>query len=344
MEPLQVRMLLAAVLEDGVLTVRGFLDQTDNDNSIHISSGRGEDGAATIDIRYSRSGEGEPRERFDAAGIRGILVLGGDGHDWISAGVAGDVEVTLRGGRGDDQIYARRKGHLAYGGTGSDHIESVGPLKSIEGGTGYDTIIANRGRRMLSGESRLEFRRNGTLLINGSNQDDLLYSHWDLSRPEKPEGVHIVEFDSLDLTDYFHSVKRIIADLGGGNDEFQTPQMNPIGSRRSRELAVTIFGGAGDDFLGGGVLDDSISGGSGDDEISPLDGRDTADGGSGNDLIHNHWDDDLVRGGSGHDRLVGGWGDDTILGDAGIDTMLGGFGMDRIEWWSRGRLLKTSLG
>ncbi len=65
----------------------------------------------------------------------------------------------------------------------------------------------------------------------------------------------------------------------------------------------TLFGGRGNDYLGGAM------------------GRDRAHGGPGKDWI---------RGGDGHDRLRGGANSDWINGMAGRDGINGGSGRDRV--------------
>ncbi|MBX3628615.1 MAG: DUF4347 domain-containing protein [Nitrosomonas sp.] len=86
--------------------------------------------------------------------------------------------------------------------------------------------------------------------------------------------------------------------------------------------AVSVIGGAGDNFvvlneqkqtviLGAG--DDILFGGAGDDTIGSLGGDDQVTGGSG---------DDIVYGGAGHDILTGGSGNDALNGGLGFDTAI----------------------
>lgn len=77
----------------------------------------------------------------------------------------------------------------------------------------------------------------------------------------------------------------------------------------------------GDDFIKGGVSNDTIRG---------EDGNDTLEGGEGNDSLKGQTGNDLLRGGSGSDTLNGGWGDDTIIGGSGEDLLYGGAGDDLI--------------
>jgi Ca2+-binding RTX toxin-like protein len=65
------------------------------------------------------------------------------------------------------------------------------------------------------------------------------------------------------------------------------------------QVAATILGGAGDDFLMGGS------------------GRDTLLGGAGRDFLFGMLGNDLLDGGPGNDWLWGGPGTDTLLGRGG---------------------------
>ena len=88
-------------------------------------------------------------------------------------------------------------------------------------------------------------------------------------------------------------------------------------------LANTIQGFAGDDYLSGGAGADSLSGGSGNDFLTGGSGNDTLVGGSGFSIT------------SEYDDLQGGWGADTfIIGDR-FDTYYEGFGYATITDFSQ---------
>lgn len=108
-------------------------------------------------------------------------------------------------------------------------------------------------------------------------------------------------------------VASITVDVGDGDD---VVRINGVA------LPVTIFGGAGDDFLVGGNGDDRIDGGAGDDRINGRAGADRLEGGAGRDR---------VLGGRGHDHLVGGVDSDSLTGNAGNDLLDGGAGRDRLN-------------
>ncbi|MGC1506010.1 MAG: hypothetical protein WA782_17960 [Sulfitobacter sp.] len=99
-----------------------------------------------------------------------------------------------------------------------------------------------------------------------------------------------------------------------------------------------IFGGAGNDLLGGHDGNDTLQGGTGDDRLFTSAGDDVGLGGPGNDKVFlGHGNDttldptgtaqdvgdDFIRGGDGDDLLVDTQGRNDIHGDLGRDTIIG---------------------
>lgn len=116
-----------------------------------------------------------------------------------------------------------------------------------------------------------------------------------------------------------------------------------------------LFGGAGDDVLGGqdgndmlvgNAGDDMLFGGDGRDDMLGDDGNDMLVGGAGSDNIFGGDGDDLIIGGSGSDILMGGAGDDTFIGtdDDCNDIIYGGDGSDTIDMASVTSNLTVRLG
>lgn len=122
---------------------------------------------------------------------------------------------------------------------------------------------------------------------------------------------------------------------------------------------VLLYGMAGDDYLMGGPLADTLDGGLGSDTIDYSDrtttvtvnlttgvGADTDKlvgienvlGGAGNDSITGAAAGSTLRGGPGDDTLIGGVGADTFLAAAvydGNDSIVGGAGTDTISYAAR---------
>jgi Ca2+-binding RTX toxin-like protein len=90
------------------------------------------------------------------------------------------------------------------------------------------------------------------------------------------------------------------------------------------QLALARVPTAGDDFIYGSAVADSLLGLAGIDVIRAAEGNDVVDGGFGGDDIYGGSGDDILRGGKGVDRLYGETGSDTFRierGDAG-DTII----------------------
>ncbi|MDN3919960.1 beta strand repeat-containing protein [Roseateles violae] len=74
--------------------------------------------------------------------------------------------------------------------------------------------------------------------------------------------------------------------------------------------------------------DNYIDGGVGNDSFSMNNGNDVAFGDGGIDTLNGQGDNDLIFGGLGNDALNGNNGNDTLYGGAGADTLMGGNGAD----------------
>ncbi|MGH7179788.1 MAG: hypothetical protein ACREJC_20600 [Tepidisphaeraceae bacterium] len=117
----------------------------------------------------------------------------------------------------------------------------------------------------------VSLNRTGSLRITGSNFNDHI-----IVKIEK--GKLHVKANRVDHFFRLSAVKRILADLGRGHDDFDT-----LGTVRIR---MELNGGAGNDQLTGGAKDDRIDGGAGFDFIEGGVGRDVLIGGKDRDHIY----------------------------------------------------------
>ncbi|MDO9637681.1 MAG: Hint domain-containing protein [Pseudotabrizicola sp.] len=228
------------------------------------------------------------------------LIYGGEGDDYIDAGVDDD---TVFGGAGNDTIIGSEGNDVIDGGDGDDLIfggldlsfpdainipNDAGDLRPqnnadhISGGAGNDTIYG------MDDDDTL-FGGTGNDLIYGGVDNDLVYGG---------AGDDTLYGDHGDDTLYG----------GSGNDN--------------------IFGGIGNDLLDGGTGNDLLDGGDGDDILLGEEGDDALLGGAGRDTLEGGSGNDLLDGGTGNDLLFGGEGDDTLIGGDGADTLFGGSGND----------------
>jgi Ca2+-binding RTX toxin-like protein len=102
----------------------------------------------------------------------------------------------------------------------------------------------------------------------------------------------------------------------GGNDTITLNEANGALPR------ANLFGGSGNDTLGGGSGGDMLFGQSGNDTLLGKGGADFLFGGSENDILTGGDGDDQMFGESGNDRMIWNPGDDSDLmeGGSGIDT------------------------
>jgi Ca2+-binding RTX toxin-like protein len=176
-------------------------------------------------------------------------------------------------------------------------------------------------------------------------------------------------------------VKRIVANLLGGNDSFTgVPTKGTTQDIVGGDGNDTLFGAAGVDSLDGGAGDDSLVGLDGNDVLGSAAGSDTLEGGAGIDQVNfrnrtgamNITLDDVANDGeSGEtgnvgqlneviicgagadfvdasfihpDTLAATLQDETIIGNGGKDTLIGGDGDDLLEGNARNDSLSGGLG
>ena len=116
----------------------------------------------------------------------------------------------------------------------------------------------------------------------------------------------------------------------------------------------TVWGGRGDDFCWGGAGNDKVSGnigndvlwgGSGKDVIVGGTGKDAVYGGSGNDKVSGNKGNDIVYGGSGNDKITGGPGNDILAPGKGRDYVNGNGGKNTLSYADvSGKGVKADIG
>jgi Ca2+-binding RTX toxin-like protein len=243
-------------------------------------------------------------------GVKKIRADGGQGNDTIDLRAAkspSDSTGFVRGGAGNDTIYASKSGGVYHGDSGDDVIigrlsedDFLGVGDTIYGDSGADTLTGNEGNDTIYGGDGTNTGTDGADTIYGNAGNDTL------------EG-------------------------DGGNDRI----FGGIGTDtiRGDDGADTLKGEDDNDLIEGGGGDDSIEGGRGDDHIIGGPDDDFIDAGSGNDIVLG--DDGTISipaafaatifpvqvtgiSGSGNDTLAGGSGDDALFGADGNDKLFGG--------------------
>ncbi len=274
-------------------------DTTDGNESFIVTHVSGDPGTAdgeTVEVSFNGI-------KQNYSGVKKISADGGSGSDTIdlrSASAPADSTLFVRGGSGNDTIYASKGGGIYHGDGGNDTITGAladetftGVADTFYGDDGADTLTGNEGNDTLDGGdgSDLIYGNAGNDTLTGGGGNDKLYGD--------------VGTDTLRGGDG--------ADLLEGQDD------NDL-----------VYGDAGDDTINGGAGDDQLIGGSDDDLM---------DGGSGNDIVLGD-DGTIASpvfpsatsfpvhvtgiSGSGNDVLAGGAGADAIFGAGGNDKLFGG--------------------
>lgn len=266
-------------------------DRVDGGPGIHdVASYENAGGAIEADLV---AGVVNGAEQEALTGIEDLV--GGAGDDVLAAS-ATDTS-RLDGASGDDRLLGVTPDDQAYGGPGSD--ECVGAFAVAESCGAADTVDGT--------QVDLYEGITGTtsLAITGSDRVDQVVI--------RAEGDQLlVGGGSMPPT--AGAVDAIVADLGAGDDRLQLdPSVPP-------SVSVTVDGGSGSDWIGGGAGDDVLYGG--DDRVPDrLEGNVGDDALFGVNILH-------PRRASGPALMFGGPGDDLLIGGqpCGDDLFHGGRG------------------
>jgi Ca2+-binding RTX toxin-like protein len=136
----------------------------------------------------------------------------------------------------------------------------------------------------------------------------------------------------MDLNDPVTQMNLAISTAGGADDVAALRSLlsgdDTIWVPFAGTLAVTAFGGLGNDRLTGNSTIDVFRGDGGNDTLYGGGNFDDLSGGSGHDSLFGGGGADVLDGMSGNDTLTGGGGADTLIGQVGNDTLSGGAGQD----------------
>ena len=211
--------------------------------------------------------------------LTGTGAVNGIGNDLNNAITGNTGNNLLQGGSGSDTLVGGGGDDTLDGGVGSDRLTTVSGTATMIGGSGNDTLDGSMGSQLASyaGNSATQ-----AMNILGTG-------------PQTLAGA-----DGLGGVDTLLLIETIIG--GAGND---TIDAGPGGYA----LSLSLNGGAGNDFLRGGLAADLLQGGDGNDTLTSTGGDDMLDGGTGNDR--------LVGADGTTSTMVGGLGNDTLDGSAG---------------------------
>jgi Ca2+-binding RTX toxin-like protein len=326
---------------------------------------------AGVSVQFS-GGDGDDRL---IGGVGADTLEGGAGADSLFGNLGADTifgdggNDSLQGSAGDDLLDGGSGNDTLDGGVGNDRLLGQGGNDVLDGGQGSDTLDGGDGDDTVfwqAGQS-LSDSDGDDLVLGGSGYDELLLSGTtegdafrvnfgglgvalapgSLSIEHQPSGslitAYAVERISVEAGEGDDSftigagggnlagagVHELIFDGGDGDDVFDGRYQG------SSTVALTVYGGAGDDTLIGGDGNDLLAGGDGNDLIVASPGYDAIFGGDGNDTVI--WSggnsvvesdgDVFVDGGGGYDVLaisagLSTAGDSVILAVGGIESSL----------------------
>lgn len=279
--------LLASTLDDHVLVSAQKVVDPETGDEIDAVTVEGL--SATVILRQSTTADR-------------LRVEGREGADDLKANVGAEdfIGIILDGGEGDDILSADA---TLLGGPGNDVFYLLAGTNVIDGRTGFDQIIVDG----TDGNDQIVVSQNLTVVtidVNGQQS---------VNTTTNVERIAVNGLDGNDTISLAALAIPTIVEAGQGDDV--------VNATTTVAVAVTVYGGDGNDTVDGGALGDLIHGGAGADTIRGRGGNDTISGGSGNDII---------TGGLGDDQLYGDEDSDTFLWDAGDgnDTVEGGTGQD----------------
>jgi Ca2+-binding RTX toxin-like protein len=263
-----------------------------------------------------------------------LTVNGAGGNDTINASAlkAGQINLTINAGAGDDKITGSQGDDLVIGGQGSDTaLLGAGNDTFVwNPGDGSDTVDGQAGSDTLVFNGAI-INENIDISANGGHARltrDIASITMDLDNVETVDvndkgGADTITVSDLSATD----VNKVNIDLGGADGASDTLVLNATNG----DDAITIVNNNGVVTVSGLGEDITISNFEANDRIviNGLGGDDviTANGLTGMLLTANGGDgDDILIGSVGNDTLAGGAGDDVLIGGGGIDVLDGGPG------------------
>ncbi|MFA0939536.1 hypothetical protein ACDH53_19210 [Pseudomonas tremae] len=256
------------------------------------------------------------------------LYDGGNGHDYIVADSGKDIII---GGADSDVLFGGADDDFLTGDTVMTleaSLKEIEPLNVrgdyVDAGDGDDIVIGSAANDVLNGG------RGSDVLSGGAGNDIIVASG---SSDRGGDGVErFLGAIGFDWTTSISGPFSVIRSQGWADEANEVADEDPLS-------IDTIYGGAGDDLIYGGIGADILDGGANNDFIMGHGGDNIIDGGADNDTIYADSaylqgdngqyskivGNDFLNGGDGDDIVVGGTGDDRIFGGNGDDSLFGDY-------------------
>jgi Ca2+-binding RTX toxin-like protein len=197
---------------------------------------------------------------------------GGDGDDTFDEGNAANGADVINGGRGTDTVdYSARtnalivtmNGAAANDGESGENDNVRGDVENLIAGSGNDNITGNDLNNVLTGG-------DGDDTLNGGAGDDTF------RMGSAADGADVIVGGAgVDTADYSQRSNALLCILNGNPGSGEAGEGDTLGTD-----VENLFGGSGDDDLGGNASANTITGGAGDDLINGYDGDDILEGGA----------------------------------------------------------------
>ncbi len=338
----------------------------DGDDS--LIGGEGDDflnGGLGVDVL--EGGNGSDSYVIDAGDT---IIDSGGANDLVAS--EDTVDLTLSGAGGIEGVFLfGTKNSNAIGNGQNNRLVGNAGKNKLVGNAGQDTLEGGKGDTLEGGTGNDLYRITSNKVTVVENEgaangaDDAIQSTVGIKIPLNVESFLLYGSDKYEVITGNDQANGIVVghqgkatvSAAGGNDIVIA---NFLGI--SSSLNTTIYGGSGNDSIGGSNYDDLIFGG--DVFIAPNDtfpDDDSIESGLGNDTIFTGKGRDFVDAGAGNDyihtlakevsTLRGGLGDDTYeIANGGIfnvlliDEATGGGGKDTIVSYVDADLLMTRVG
>jgi Ca2+-binding RTX toxin-like protein len=233
---------------------------------------------------------------------------------------------SIYGESGNDTLYGNDGNDTLIGGDGDDLLAGQAGVDVLTGGAGVDQFNFSMGDG--NGDRITDYEYGEKLFLYGAPNDleqyRLRFDGTDSYLDIDTDGVGGFDMSIVMSGSVMGLLSRTDQTVGSDvYDVVTITQANAVyGSQGNDNMVygdlaapVVMFGLRGNDFLGGGLGNDTLYGGTGNDELQGNYGSDTLVGGAGNDSLAGQYDADVLTGGTGVDEFggsVGDWNGDRI--------------------------------
>jgi Ca2+-binding RTX toxin-like protein len=239
---------------------------------------------------------------------------------------AATIEYVYGGSLGDNFTGNVLNNYL-LGGAGNDTLNGGLGIDYLSGGLGNDRLIGGDGSDVFLIDADVD---KGIDTISESatgGVDTIDFRSTTTKGIEINLAITAIQTLALGVQLILQTVTVENAYGGNGNDYIAGNILNNylLGGTGDDQLAGgagndTLYGNLGNDYITGDDGNDFLYGGTGNDFLSGGNGNDSLSGEDGDDQIFDSGGSNILAGGNGNDALYGGSGNDTLTGGAGNDS------------------------